>query len=256
MFLLEEKVKEKRVWFLDYASGFYGPDDEINANIQLKEKHSLEVADNMKELAEHLGLGREQTATAEFIGLFHDLGRFEQLRRFKTFRDRDSVDHGSLGAELLEELDLLTDFTPEAREAIKQAVIYHNKRTVPELGEQAALFTKMVRDADKLDILRVAVNHYIHGGNDTVTLHLPDTPEISTHVFEDFMRERVINYEEMATIADFKVLQLGWIYDFNFDYLLKRARELGYIDTLLDMLPPGDKTEQIRKKVAQFLNYL
>jgi putative nucleotidyltransferase with HDIG domain len=250
---MKEKRDKIRAWFLDYVSGFYGPDGEINVNINLKEKHSLEVADNMKELAEHLSLGRERSWTAEFIGLFHDLGRFEQLRRFKTFRDRDSVDHGLLGAELLEELDLVADFTPETGEAIKQAVIYHNKRTVPELKEQAALFSKMVRDADKLDILRVAVNHYIHGGNDTVTLHLPDTPKISTHVFEDFMKGRTINYEEMATIADFKVLQLGWIYDFNFDYVLQKARELGYIETLLDMLPPGEQTEQIRQKVVRFL---
>jgi putative nucleotidyltransferase with HDIG domain len=249
MFLLQEK----RSWFLDYVSGFYGPDDEINANIKLKEEHSLEVADNMKELAEHLRLGREHTELAEFVGLFHDLGRFEQLKRFRTFKDRESMDHGSLGAELLEELDLLANFQPDKRRAVKQAVIYHNKRTVPELDEQAALFTNMVRDADKLDILRIAVDHYKNGGNDTVTLHLPNTPEISTHVFEDFMQERGINYDEMATITDFKVLQLGWIYEFNFDYSLKKVRELGHIRSLLEVLPPGEKPAQIREKVVRFL---
>ena len=35
------------------------------------------------------------------IGLLHDIARFEQYTKYKTFRDSISIDHGDLGVEIL-----------------------------------------------------------------------------------------------------------------------------------------------------------
>ena len=40
---------------------------------------------------------------AAYCGLLHDIGRFEQLKRYNTFVDSKSIDHGLLGYEILKE---------------------------------------------------------------------------------------------------------------------------------------------------------
>ena len=51
--------------------------------------------------AEHnLNLEKEDIKLAELIGLLHDIGRFEQLKRFNTFVDKKSINHGEFGGEI------------------------------------------------------------------------------------------------------------------------------------------------------------
>ncbi len=45
-------------------------------------------------------LGQEDVQLAKIIGLLHDIGRFEQIRRFHSF-EPGTMDHAVYGAELL-----------------------------------------------------------------------------------------------------------------------------------------------------------
>ena len=47
------------------------------------------------------GLTRPGGTVAEAIALFHDVGRFPQYARYKTFRDSISTNHAALGASVL-----------------------------------------------------------------------------------------------------------------------------------------------------------
>ena len=38
---------------------------------------------------------------AEAVALLHDVGRFEQYKRYGTFNDRKSVNHAALGVEIM-----------------------------------------------------------------------------------------------------------------------------------------------------------
>ena len=42
--------------------------------------------------------------------MLHDIGRFEQIRRFGTFNDVQSVDHAEFGADLLFKEGLIRKF--------------------------------------------------------------------------------------------------------------------------------------------------
>ena len=43
--------------------------------------------------------------------MLHDIGRFEQIKRYGTFNDSKSVDHGEFGADLLfKEQRLIEDY--------------------------------------------------------------------------------------------------------------------------------------------------
>ncbi len=87
-------------WFEDYVNGFHSSEKEIQESIELKIGHTFRVCNNITKIARSLNLGGEDLSLAEVIALFHDVGRFEQLRMHRTFNDVASVDHAALGLSL------------------------------------------------------------------------------------------------------------------------------------------------------------
>ena len=95
--------------FQDYT-GHYNPDDPM---IRHKIVHTLSVAGLSEKIAESLGLDAADVDFAWFLGLLHDIGRFEQVRRYGTFVDSQSVDHADFGADLLFRDGLFCSFPTE-----------------------------------------------------------------------------------------------------------------------------------------------
>ena len=155
MVIDRERVKQA---FQEYT-GRYDIHDE---KIRLKVEHTYRVADISEQIAEKLGLSEEDIALAWLIGMLHDIGRFEQLRRFHTFVDSQSIDHAHFGVELLFQDGLLARFVDnsgENEELIKKAIYWHSAfRIDPQLNDREMLFAKVIRDADKIDILKVATD--------------------------------------------------------------------------------------------------
>ena len=146
MVIDRERVKQA---FQEYT-GRYDIHDE---KIRLKVEHTYRVADISEQIAEKLGLSEEDIALAWLIGMLHDIGRFEQLRRFHTFVDSQSIDHAHFGVELLFQDGLLACFVDnsgENEELIKKAIYWHSAfRIDPQLNDREMLFAKVIRDADK-----------------------------------------------------------------------------------------------------------
>lgn len=102
-------------WFSDYCRSFYSSDIEDQKNISLKEEHTFHVCKNMIEITQGLSLKENQTMLAEAIALFHDIGRFPQYAKYRTFRDSISVNHGMLGTQTLIEKRSFRNFRPMNR---------------------------------------------------------------------------------------------------------------------------------------------
>ena len=151
--------------FRDYTS-LYDTDD---IKIKLKIDHTYRVSGIAERIGAAVGADKE---FCWFLGLLHDIGRFEQLTQYGTFIDRDSVDHAELGADILFSDGLIESF-PDAytmavtvedphtgngdRMAIAEAAVrLHNKLALPDsLDAETMLYCKILRDADKVDIFRV-----------------------------------------------------------------------------------------------------
>ncbi len=99
--MTEKDLENLKGRFSEYVRSFYSSDLKEQENIALKEEHTFLVCKTIRSLAERLSLGPGKVLIAETIGLFHDIGRFPQYARYKTFRDGISVNHGKLGAEIL-----------------------------------------------------------------------------------------------------------------------------------------------------------
>jgi putative nucleotidyltransferase with HDIG domain len=246
----EKNLEYVRGWFAAYCQTFYTEDVEDQRNILLKEKHTHLVCANIIRIAAAEGLNQEGLLLAETIALLHDVGRFEQYRQYRTFRDSISVDHAALGAEIIREIDLLSDLSPRERDLVNDSVESHNIFTIPKkiMGEHR-YFLQLVRDADKLDIWRVFTEFYEQPEAERSTvagLGFPDRPECSPEVVDKVANGEIARLSAARTLNDFKLVQLSWVYDLTFPESFRMVAERDAIHGIAQSLPD---TEGVRRAV-------
>lgn len=224
-------------WFRRYATSFYCDDDTVMAGIRLKEEHTIRVAEISAALAAHLGLNEAQRQLAAVIGVGHDVGRFIQYSRYRTFNDALSVDHGELSIKEMKRERVFDGLMPDDRETAIFAIYYHNKLSFPEDSPELSLFARIIRDADKLDIFRC----------------LP--PVTADHDYSPVLLERLVQgkslpYAEVKTAADRRLVRIGWLLDVNYPWTLRILKQEGHIDNLLEQLPADTVFRGIKEQVG------
>lgn len=227
------------------------------ANMALKLDHCLRVFQEAETITTREDLPPNATRRSLWAALFHDVGRFPQYAAHKTFDDRKSTDHGRLGGRTLKRRSLLESLDKQDRKAVLTAVILHNKRFLPpDLPDWAAVPARVVRDADKLDIFQVMLEHLRPGArnNPVVTLGLRDEPGVCTDALvEQILAGKLGDYARMRTLNDFRLLLCSWAYDLNFPISRQAVQERGYLNELLDELPDLPKIRRVRETVLSAL---
>lgn len=214
--------------FKDYIKN-YNPDDE---KVKLKIAHMQRTSQVAKNIAEKLNLEKEDIELAELIGLLHDIGRFEQIRIYNTFVDKNSVNHGQLGVKILFEQGLIRKFIEDTKydNIIRIAILNHNKYSIQEnLKERELLHAKIIRDSDKTDIL-----YTLTFGDKKAIWESEDLSNdwISDEIYREFMEEHKIDYTQIKSSADILVSHFAYVFDFNFKIGLEFIKKKGYIDQL------------------------
>ena len=114
------KIKES---YKEYISNY----NTNEPRIALKIAHIYRTAEKSKWLAEKLQLEKEDVLLAEFIGLLHDIGRFEQSKANNDVYDNaDSTlfDHAIYGCKVLFEDNMIRRFIDDNKyDNIKTALI-------------------------------------------------------------------------------------------------------------------------------------
>ena len=242
--------------FLDYAS-HYNLDDP---KIRLKVEHTLSVCDLCVRIADSLSLTPEDTDLAWMMGLLHDIGRFEQVRQYNTFRDSESVNHAQFGADLLFKNELIREYLKEDSldSLIEKAIRNHNVYRLPDdLSEREKTFCQILRDADKIDILRVNRQTPM-----TQIYNLPEEAflysEISDPVFEDMLHHRDVNRKNSKTGIDFLMGHIAFVFGLVYPVSFEIVKEQGYLDQMLSFESRNEKTrmkmEIIREEVRAYMH--
>jgi hypothetical protein len=170
------------------------------------------------------------------------------------------VSHCLLGLEVLGETKVLEGVEKKERELIERAIEYHGRKELPKnLDGECLLFSKLIRDSDKLDSLYVMTDYYRQYRDNPqefmLELEYPDEQGCSSELVERILNGRQIDYGEARTLNDAKLLQLGWIYDVNFTVVLKRIRQRGFLEMLIDFLPKTRDIERVRKKIFEYVDF-
>lgn len=240
--------------------------DATNPRIALKVEHTLRVAELCERIAREAGFTPAGTDLAWLCGLLHDIGRFEQLRRWNTFSDAASTSHAALGVEVLfgsEDhgsgagtigiIHRFIDPNDELEEVIRAAVGFHSDYRLPEdLDVRTHAICDVVRDADKLDILRVA-------STDTVETVLNATEDellasaVSPAIEDAFFEHRTAHYSERVTPVDYLVNLACFAFELVYPASLEIADEQEYIYRALER-PFGITHPFENKATAQLIN--
>ena len=103
-FAIHRAVVEKS--FRDYTSAYNLND----ARVKLKVYHTFRVAALSDVITDSLGMTGYDRDLAWLLGMLHDIGSFEQVRRYHTFRGALFINHAELSADILFRDGLIRNF--------------------------------------------------------------------------------------------------------------------------------------------------
>ena len=224
-----EKAKEELIMYINKES-------TKNERTELKKEHILRVSENCGKIAENLNLTKEYIEIAKLIGLLHDIGRFEQYQLFgyNTKNSGKKFDHGEAGVEILRKDNYIRKFIEDTKydNIIYNAIYEHNKYTLNEsLSDEEKLFCKIVKDADKLDLLYEGVYKY---WQDEERIKQVEEGELSKKMLQDFYNKKLANNVNSISETDQILRFVSFIYDLNFEYSFYVLEQNDYISKLVN----------------------
>lgn len=253
--------------FRDYTDGYDASDEKI----ALKIGHTYRVAGLCRLIARSEGMNAEEQELAWLLGMLHDMGRFEQLRRYDTFNDAESVDHAALGVEILfgtgnaEAADdgsgaaMIRRYVADDEEdaLIRTAVGMHNVYRLAEgIAPRTEKFCHILRDADKVDILRVNIETPLEEIYNTTSRELYHA-EVSEAVMQSFYEHHATLRSLKRTPVDYIAGHVSLIYELVFPESVRLVKVQGYWEKLIGFPSENPKTVRqladLRKEMARFL---
>lgn len=243
--------------FFDYTDSFNDVPDA--APLRLKVEHTLKVFEHALRIVESLGdsISPELGRASVLAALYHDCGRFPQFKEYRTFLDARSVNHAVLSFQTMRDRAFLKDEEPRVRALAQCAVLLHNRHALsPMLARDARFVTDVVRDADKLDILRIMVSYLTSAlpERDAVLLHVKDEPESwSPHIAEDVLAGRISKYSDLRFVNDFRLLLGMWMSELRFSETKQALAEGGLMEVVLSQLPEDEALRPAVDKLKAML---
>lgn len=262
--------------------------DSTNPKIKLKIDHTYRVADLCEQIAQSLELSAAEVDLAWLSGMLHDVGRFEQLRRYNTFSDAQSIDHARFAVELLYDEGLITDYVPEisttelvagARtwrsmggvneshtsqsedmplsdilQTLRIAIGEHSAYRIQKgLDERTRMFCQILRDADKVDIFRVICDtpmEEVYGFQTKDILCSAITPE----VMQAFYEHHAVLRKLKKCPADYIVAHGSLTFELVYPESLRIAKEQGYLKQMMSFQSENPDTAEIFEDLRKDLN--
>ncbi len=246
--------------FGEYTDRYNSADPKI----KLKVDHTYRVADLCERIGKSIGLAGIELDIAWMCGLLHDIGRFEQIRRYGTFSDADSIDHASLSTMILfgendTDSGMIRQFLADSRwdEMIRNAVRWHSSYRIPDgLDEKTAMYCNILRDADKIDILRVNLDTPMEDIYNVSTEELRFS-QVTPEVMQAFDEHHAVVRALKKTAVDYPVGHISLVYELVYPVSRQIVKEQGYLTKLMDFQTENAVTKQqfahIREEMGHFL---
>ena len=236
-------LQHAKTEFERYLDGYDRNDDKVH----LKIVHTYGVTEYSRQIAERLNLPDEDRELAQLIGLLHDIGRFEQLKRFDSF-EPDTMDHASFGVQILFSEGMIRNFAGKDSwdGIIQTAIARHSDFRLTGITDSRTLMhARIIRDADKLDNCRVKLE-------DTIKTILGVSAEevgkdsVSPEVMAQFCRKESILSSIRRTKMDYWLSYLAYFFDINYKVSWDIIREHDYVARLIARIPYSNPQAQVQ----------
>ncbi len=249
-----DREKAKKT-FAEYVNRY----DATDTKTSLKILHTYKVCELCERIAKDQNLPEEDVDIAWLMGLLHDIGRFEQLRRFGTFQDSISINHAHFGADILFQDGVIREYLEDTKEdnLLQTAIWYHSAYRLPEeLSERKRLFCNILRDADKIDILRVNVEVPLEEIYNTTTEDLKNAV-ITEEVMQAFHELHCIDRSLKKASVDNVIGHISLVFELVFPISFRIVMEQGYLKQLMEFHSENPiaarQFEDVKNTVQQFI---
>ncbi|MFA5292439.1 MAG: HD domain-containing protein [Phycisphaerae bacterium] len=254
--MTKEQLEQFKKWFYEYVATFYGNDELVNYNIKLKEEHTRRVCADAMIIADELEMNQQQKLIAETIALFHDVGRFEQFIKYRSYNDVGTENHSLLGLKILADKKILGGLDKKEKEIIETAIRFHGEKDLPGgLGGETELFAKLIRDTDKLDIYYVIISRledFLKNPEKAMaTFGFYKKDGYSENIIEAIITNHTVGYENIKSINDMLIVMLGWVTDINFAVTFKEIKKRGLFEQIISFLPDTEDIHKVAKHVQR-----
>lgn len=235
-------MKKELLEFKNFVSNY----DLKTLEIKYKYDHSIRVMKIGNTIAKDLNLSDEEVYMVTLSCLLHDLARFDQWKNFQTFRDDKSFDHGDYAYNYIKNNNYLRKYTLNDKydKEILWSIKSHNKFKIEECSQSEMLFSKIVRDADKVDIV---LNH----GITIFSNYKKNEYEISDIVYDSIMNEKDINYKDTKNSLERLLVGLAMIFDLNFKVSFKLIKNNNVVSNIINILKSKCNNEESLKKLDE-----
>lgn len=247
--------EKARSAFARYVSNYSYQDEKV----KLKIEHTYRVCELCEEIAKKSGFSEEEIEIAWLAGLLHDVGRFEQLRQFGTFNDAQSIDHAQFGADILFLEGKINDYIDDCTEndLLEKIIRTHSAYRLPDdFTKRECKFANLLRDADKIDILKVNVIVPLEDIYNVSSEELRNC-KVSDAVLEDFLEGHTILRSLKKTPVDHVVGHISLVYELVYHVSLEIAIEQGYLYKMMQFESNEKETmiqfEKIRTKMKHYI---
>ena len=230
--------------------------DMNDPDIKNKNNHSNRVMKNSEFLANKLNLSEIDKKLAKMIGLYHDIGRFEQDKRYNSFNDSKQFDHADYGVEILFKQNIIKQIPIEEKyyHIIEKSIKNHNKYQIEEnLTKEEMQHAKIIRDADKIDILYAASEKLLTPKALDLTKAKEDIRE---SIKQEFYKEKTIKTSSLTgkkTESEKVLSYLALVFDLNYkisaDYILEHK----IIDNFYNNLKDKEKYKEYFEHINKYL---
>ncbi len=255
--MIEESYNKIRTWFDAYVLEFSSEDSEIQLNIDLIKDHASRVYENVQELGASIDLDESNLLLLKVSALLHDIGRLEQLVKYGTYADNDEFNHIQIGLKVIEDHVVLDVLDERDKQLIIDCIRLHDISVLPKIeDEQLLSLTQLLRDADRIDVLRIVSEYYTHKKvypNRHLDMELKDIPGISKKISKAIMADKIANRENVENVNDLKLSQMSWVFDINNKKGFKMISEKGYVKAIFETLPKNDDVIDMYRNIKIFM---
>lgn len=242
--------------FREYTAHY----DVSDEKVKLKIDHTYRVCRLCQQIATQSGFDENDIELAWLTGLLHDVGRFEQLKRYGTFIDAQSIDHAEFGADILFQEGMIRDYIEDASEdeLLEKTVRCHSAYRVPaNYTAREKKFADLLRDADKIDILKVNIIVSFEEIYNVTTYDLKHC-KVTEEVMQAFFEEHAVLRSLKKTPVDHLVGHISLVYELVYPISRKLVYEQGYLNKLMDFQSELSETNaqfaKIREKMAAYMD--
>ena len=248
-------LKECHLVFEEYFQSLIIDSPENQHQFEEIRAHSLRVVTTSLLLANVLLQTEEEKRIATVVALLHDLGKASLISKNIEALNIQR-DHATVSAKIIQQMEFYQGLSSEVQLIILNAVENHNKLKLPKLeSEQQTLFARLLRDADKLDVLDSSYRFFKekYGIKPTVTTELNNSIEISEKILKSIFSGKTAAFEDMRSMNDYKLLLLSMSFDLNFKYSFRIMSEKQYVQKIYETLPKRDQIIDVYRNIKLFV---